>query len=125
VTGPDGTMRLAPRLVRIPDVAFTAWERFPDRRLPQRPIPDLAPDLAVEVLSASNTDREMDRKRRDYFAAGVRRVWEVDPAARTVTVYTAADPATVLHEDQTLDGRDVLPGFALSVRQLFAELEQE
>src|SRR5688572_8677213 len=45
----DGALRLMPGLIRIPDVSFIAWERFPDRRLPRDPIPDLAPDLAVEV----------------------------------------------------------------------------
>ena len=68
-------------LVRIPDVAFTSWERLPGRRVPPEPIPELAPDLAVEVLSQSNTEAEMTRKRGEYFAAGVRLVWLVDPDA--------------------------------------------
>ncbi|ETW94893.1 MAG: hypothetical protein ETSY2_48975, partial [Candidatus Entotheonella gemina] len=64
VTAPDGMIRLAAGLVRIPDVAFISWERLPQRRVPTVPIPDLAPDLAVEVLSAGNTPREMARKCR-------------------------------------------------------------
>src|SRR3954453_11970408 len=59
VTAPDGTMRLAPGLVRIPDVAFLSWDRFPNRQVPRTPIPAVAPDLAVEVLSPSNTSAEM------------------------------------------------------------------
>src|SRR5262249_19529292 len=58
VVGADGMMRLAAGQVRIPDAAFISWERFPDRRIPDAPIPDLAPDLAVEVLSVSNTKAE-------------------------------------------------------------------
>jgi Uma2 family endonuclease len=124
VTGPDGTVRLMAGLVRIPDVAFTSWDRMPGRRRPTNPIPDLAPDLAVEVLSASNTDAEMLRKRHDYFNANVRLVWEFDPNSRTVTVYTSPTQKTVLDETMTLDGGAVLPGFALSVRDFFAELDR-
>src|ERR1700681_4247896 len=87
VTGPDGTVELMAGLVRIPDVAFTRWDRLPGRRYPSAPVPRLAPHLAVEVLSRSNTPGEMAAKRLDYFTAGVELVWEIDPDARTVTVY--------------------------------------
>jgi Uma2 family endonuclease len=124
VTGSDGTMRLFPGLVRMPDVAFSSWDRFPDRKVPKVPIPDLAPDLAVEVLSESNTPKEMARKRQEYFAAGTRLVWEVDPKARQVSVFTAPEARTVFREGQALDGGDVLPGFALPLADLFAELDR-
>lgn len=124
VTGADGMMRLAPRLVRIPDVAFISWERIPGKRMPTEPIPDLAPDLAVEVLSEGNTEAEMNRKLGEYFQAGVRLVWLVDPDARAVKVYTSVDRYTTLDEKQTLDGGDVLPGFSLPLAQLLAELDQ-
>ena len=123
VTGADGMMRLFPGLVRIPDVAFLSWNRFPNRRVPTEPLPDVAPDLAVEVLSAGNTVREMARKRQEYFAAGVQVVWEVNPNTRTVEVFTAPDQSTVLHEAQTLDGGRVLPGFTLPLQELFGELD--
>ena len=83
VTGESGTMRLFQGLVRIPDVAFISWDRFPNRKKPKEPIPELAPDLAIEVLSKSNTKAEMNRKLGEYFAAGVRLVWIVDPRKRT------------------------------------------
>jgi Uma2 family endonuclease len=89
VTAPNGTVRLWAGRVRIPDVAFTSWDRLPRRRRPPEPIPDLAPDLAVEVISVSNTRAEMARKRADFFAVGVRLVWQVDPVSRTISVYTA------------------------------------
>ena len=120
VTAPDGMMRLAAGLVRIPDVSFISWERLPGRRVPHVPIADLAPDLAVEVISPSNTAREMERKLQEYLAAGVRLVWYVYPEPQEVHVYTA-ERHDVLTIEQELSGGDVLPGFALPLRQLFEE----
>ncbi|MCC2670294.1 MAG: hypothetical protein K0Q72_2765, partial [Armatimonadetes bacterium] len=120
VMGADATLRLAPGLVRLPDVSFVSWARFPDRELPAEPVPDLAPDLAVEILSQGNTVAEMDRKRSEYFAAGCRLVWYVDPAVRRVRVYTAVDCCTEVDEHGTLDGGAVLPGFSLEVATWFA-----
>jgi Uma2 family endonuclease len=123
VTGADGMMRLFPGLVRIPDVAFISWERLPNRRVPTEPLPDLAPDLAAEVLSVGNTPGEMARKRQDYFAANVHLVWQVDPITRTVEVFMAPDQSAVLHETHILNGGTVLPGFTLPLQELFAELD--
>ena len=119
VVGPDGMMRMAPGLVRLPDVAFLAWDRFPGREVTYEPLPDLVPDLAVEVLSKGNTKKEMDRKLREYFVVGVRLVWFVLPEKRLARVYTAPGQFTRLGTDQTLDGGAVLPGFALPLHELF------
>lgn len=124
VSGADGMMRLFPGLVREPDVAYVSWARVPGGRYPTEPIAGFAPDLAVEVLSRSNTKAEMARKRREYFEAGVRLVWEVDPRARTVAVYETPEQATVLDASATLDGGEMLPGFALPLIELFAELDR-
>jgi Uma2 family endonuclease len=124
VTGESGMMRIFARLVRIPDVAFISWGRLADGKVPSDPVPLLAPDLAVEVLSASNTRREMERKRREYFGAGVRLVWMIDIEARTVDVYTSPEGPATLTQAQTIDGGDVLPGFSLPLRELFAELDR-
>jgi Uma2 family endonuclease len=62
VLGSDGPMKLMKKLVRIPDVSFTNWDRVPNRRVPNEPVPNLAPDLAVEVLSEGTTREEMERK---------------------------------------------------------------
>ncbi len=88
IYAPDGPFRLLPSLIRLPDVAYVSWDQFPNRELPAESILELAPDLAVEVLSASNTRREMSRKIGEYFRAGVRLVWLIDPATHTATVYT-------------------------------------
>ena len=122
VLGEGGMMRLAPGLVRIPDVSFISWDRLPGRRVPREPIPDLAPDLAVEVISQSNTRKEMDRKLQDYFAAGTRLVWFVYHSPRhEVRVYVKPEEFSLVRESETLDGGDVLPGFRLTVSDLFAE----
>jgi len=123
VLGEGGTLRILPRQVRIPDVSFLSWERFPGGKLPQTPIPAVAPDLAVEVLSEGNTEGEMRRKLQDYFTAGVRLVWYVDPRTRTAAVYTSPKQSTVLGENDVLTGGDVLPGFELPLRELFAEVD--
>jgi Uma2 family endonuclease len=123
VLGEGGTLRILPDQVRIPDVCFLSWERFPDGKLPKTPIPTVAPDLAVEVLSEGNTEAEMRRKLQDYFAAGVRLVWYIDPRARTATVYTSPQDFAVLGENDILAGGDVLPGFELPLRELFAEVD--
>src|SRR4051812_31261543 len=68
VVGAAVMLRLAPGLVRSPDVSFISWDRLPGRVIPTDPVPDLVPDLAVEVLSVSNTPAEMARKRAEYFA---------------------------------------------------------
>jgi Uma2 family endonuclease len=119
VTGADGTIRLFPGLVRMPDVAFASWACFPDRKRPKTPIPHIAPTLAVEVLSKSNSKAEMAKKLGEYFGAGVQVVWIVNPRKRTVQVYTAVDRSVVFTESQTLDGGDVLPGFVLRLKELF------
>jgi len=123
VLGPDGMMRLSPGLVRIPDVSFISWDRLPGRKVPRTPMANLAPDLAVEVISKSNTAKEMENKLLDYFSTGVRAVWYVYPIPREVHVYKTREQRMVLTENQTLDGGDVLPGFRLSLAELFAEPE--
>ncbi len=126
VTAPDGTIRLWAGRVRIPDVAYFSWDRMPGRRRPPEPMPTLAPDLAVEILSRGNTPAEMLLKRQDYFRAGVHLAWEIDPRQRTVAVYASPEPpAAVLTAADTLDGGAVLPGFALPLQDLFAELDRQ
>jgi Uma2 family endonuclease len=123
VTGEGGMMKLAKGLVRIPDVAFVSTRRLPGGKPPRRPIPRLAPNLAVEVLSESNTAREMERKLIDYFDAGVELVWFVDPRARTVEVFTSIDSSKLLKVGQTMTGGTVVAGFRLKLRELFAALD--
>lgn len=122
VTGEAGMVRLGRGLVRIPDVSFISYARLPGGRVPKEPIPSLAPDLAVEVLSESNTAREMQRKLREYFDAGVLLVWINDPASRSATAYTAPDQSTRIDSAGTLSGGNVLAGFGLPLAELFVDL---
>jgi len=125
MTGADGFYRLFPGLIRIPDLAYASWDRIPGRKVPVEPIPELIPELAVEVLSESNTKKEMERKRKEYLESGVRLIWLVDPKRRVVAVIKSDGSKTVLDSTKTLDGGDVLPGFTLDLRELFAELDAE
>jgi Uma2 family endonuclease len=119
LTGEAGMIRTTPGPIRMPDVAFFAWRCFPSRLVSRAQILATTPDLAVEVLSPSNTEAEMTRKRDEYFAGGCRIVWEVYPGERRIQVYTAVDSFEDVSEDGTLTGEPVLPGFTLSVRHWF------
>lgn len=119
--GADGPVRLRGHNVRIPDTAFYSWRHFPERGLPSGGVLHLPPDLVVEVLSPSNTAAEMERKVRDYFETGVRLVWIIDPPTMTAQMLRSPDEAVEVPPDGSLNGGDVLPGFSLSLRELFAK----
>lgn len=118
VTAPDGGYRLSPGKVRQPDAAFISRGRLPQ-------VPDvlgLAPDLAVEVASPNE---DVLRKVNEYLRAGTRIVWVIYADEKTVYVFSLNDDGS-LHGvafdiNGTLDGGDVLPGFTLSVRDIFPE----
>jgi len=107
-----------PDTVRGPDVAFVSRERFERSGDTVRAFAG-APDLAVEVLSPSNTPAAMHAKVADYLAAGTRRVWVVAPEAQSVTVYASLLEPHRLAEDEMLEGDDVVPGFRVCVREIF------
>jgi Uma2 family endonuclease len=107
-----------PDTVRGPDIAFYSRDRIPAARY------ELtyweAPDLAVEITSPSNRAPDIQEKVTDYLDAGARLVWVVDPRTRTVTAYAHGGTARIVRSDQVLEGDEVLPGFRLSLAQLFA-----
>jgi Uma2 family endonuclease len=119
VLGADGPRRILGDQIRVPDVAFLSWRHFPNRELPAEPVPAIVPDLAVEVLSAGNTRAEMERKLNEYFAAGVRLVWFIDPTSQSVTVYEDRTRFHVLGIGDSLQGGNVLPGFEIPIKALF------
>jgi Uma2 family endonuclease len=116
-----------PDTVLCPDVAFVAKERLPAGG-PGWSFPELAPDLAVEVLSPSDRPGQVRAKVAEYLRLGVRCVWVFHPAKGTVQVHArGAGPAspittTVLGERDVLDGGEVLPGFRYPLAQLFSAL---
>jgi len=119
--GADGPLKILPDQIRVPDLSFISRDQFPSGEMPDVPIPRIAPDLAVEILSRGNTQGEMQRKLVDYFAAGVRLVWYIDPREKMVRVYTTPNQCSTLGEDGLLDGGEVLPGFRLELKELFAK----
>lgn len=125
VSGPDGFMRILRTRVRGPDVAFVSWDRLPEGRVPDAPVPEIVPNIAVEVLSEGNTYAEMSRKRREYFHAGVRQVWMVDLNERTVAVYTDIMKYEMFDENAQLGGGDILPGLVISLSEVFGELDRQ
>lgn len=108
-----------PDTVRGPDVAYWSFARQPT-------VPDgyfeVAPDLAVEVLSPSNRRKQVEEKIAEYLKAGTKLVWVIDPMDRAVTVYREPLKGTLLHSGAVLDGEDVLSGFQCGVSAIFPPL---
>jgi Uma2 family endonuclease len=124
VLGEGGMLRIIPHMVRIPDACFISWEQIPGGIFPKDPIAKLVPELAAEVISPGNTKGEMARKLRDYFFSGVRLVWLIYPKTQTAEVYTDPESKMKVGKNGNLDGGNVLPGFALSLKDLFGSLSR-
>jgi len=105
-----------PDTVRAPDVAWIAPGRIPPGT---QGYPELAPDLAVEVKSPGNSYAELAAKAGMWLSYGSREVWVADPERVTITVYRPYQEPLTLGEDDTLEGGDLLPGFATPVWRLF------
>ncbi len=106
-----------PDTVRAPDVSFLSSERLKGQDLDA--FLEGAPDLAVEVLSPSNTEAELRERMADFFAAGCRVVWIVDPLRRSIVVHRPDTSPAILAENDTLTEEELLPGFSLVVREIF------
>lgn len=107
-----------PDTLLAPDAAYIRAERItPD--LPEEGSLPIPPDLAVEVLSPSNTRAEMTEKINAYLTGGTALVWIVDPVRQTVTVYTQDRTERTVGAGGVLDGGDVLPGFSVAVGDIF------
>ncbi len=107
-----------PDTVREPDIAFTSAEKVHlDARVTG--YAEVAPDLVVEIVSPSDSRREVHDKAQMWLLHGVRMVWVVYPNTRTVDVYRVEGDVATLTEDGSLDGLDVLPGFACEVSTIF------
>lgn len=107
-----------PDTVREPDVAFFSAAKMPlNARITG--YAEVAPDLVVEIVSPSDSRREVHDKAHMWLSHGMRLVWVVQPETRTVDVYEADGAAKALGEDDSLDGLDVLPGFTCTVSTVF------
>ena len=109
-----------PDTVRAPDVAFIRQRRVKEVGETKGYWPG-APDLAVEVLSPDDTVSEVEEKVAEWLEAGAHMVWVVSPKLHTVTVYRSLTDIETLTEKETLDGGNVVPGFQISIAEIFAE----
>jgi len=107
-----------PDVVRGADASFVSNARIPKTGEPKG-YWELAPDLAVEVISPNDPASEVQSKVVEYLDAGTRLVWVIDPESKTVSVYRSLSSARVLTAKDTLDGADVLAGFSVAVQELF------
>ena len=126
-TGADSTLRMGTvDRIRLPDLCAFHRSRLPNGKLPPEPVPTISPDLAVEILSPSNTRSEMRQKLGEYFDNGTRLAWLIDPQRRTVAVYTAATetPDALLRDGDDLSGGDLLPNFSMPVATLWKETDR-
>jgi Uma2 family endonuclease len=117
--------RLAPDEVLSPDIGFVGKARLVGLKRPPRGFFSGAPDLAVEVLSPSDTVEQMHEKLSRYFLHGTRLAWVINPTERNAHVYRTPEAERLLRVTDALDGADVLPGFRLPLAELFAELTFE
>ena len=126
-TGPSAAYRLSNGAVRSPDGAWTTAENvFPPRSAPPQTWP-FCPDFVAEIRSPSQSRpsdlAELLDKMREYMDSGTKLGWLIDPLERTVHIYrVGATEPELLHDPETLDGEDVLPGFVFAVRELIFDL---
>lgn len=103
---------------RMPDVSFVSAARIPEDGVPVGKW-ESAPDLAIEVISPTDTWGKVCRQVQDCFAAGVRQLWLLSPLAQQVMVYDSLTQIKVLTADQDLTSETLLPGFRCRVGDLF------
>jgi Uma2 family endonuclease len=107
-----------PDTVRAPDIAFVRAARIAETGIPESFFPE-PPALAVEVVSPNERPKEVAAKVDDWLLHGTVLVWVVDPRPRTVAIYRSNAGTHVLGEHDTLEAPDLLPGFRLSVAEIF------
>ncbi|MEM8530326.1 MAG: Uma2 family endonuclease [Chloroflexota bacterium] len=115
----DYILTYNPDTVRGPDVSYVRSERIPTDGIPEG-FWNLTPDLAVEVVSPSETAEDIREKVRDFLMAGTPLVWTIYPRTREVIVHTADGIAQTYGEADVLEFPEMLPGFSCTVAELFA-----
>jgi Uma2 family endonuclease len=108
-----------PDTVRAPDAAFVSRARLEAVGEVEGYWPG-APDLAVEVISPDDSHVEVEEKVFDWLEAGTKVVLAINPRRRSVTLYRSQSDVTILTGTDVLDGGDVVPGFQLALREIFA-----
>lgn len=100
----------------IPDIAFLSKVNVPDNSCKASPVP---PDLAVEIVSQTDTYHQVVEKAFAYLDAGTQLVWVLEPRSKTVTVYRSETDITLFTRNDTLTGENVVEGFSCQVAELF------
>jgi Uma2 family endonuclease len=115
----------ATNLQRRPDLSFVSFKRWPrDREVPITSAWDVVPNLAIEVVSPSNSANQVMRTTKDYFESGVERVWVIYPEFAEIYDYTSPASVHILAHNQALEGGTLLPGFRLPLTELFGGVSQ-
>lgn len=108
---------------RSPDVSFIAKERLQGLKRPSKKFFQGSPDLAIEILSPSDTIEGIHERIVEYFENDTQLVWIVNLEEEIVLVYCSPQPEKLLRAGNSLDGEAVVPGFVWPLAELFAELE--
>jgi Uma2 family endonuclease len=108
---------LSPSTRRSPDVAIILGDR--QAELENAKVIPIIPEIADEVLSPSETPRMIHRKMRQYFEAGVKEVWLIDPESKEVEIWIGLQLTHELTGDAAITS-PLLPGFALTLAELFS-----
>ena len=111
----DTGFRVGERVL-IPDIAFVSTDRLPPDQSKASPVP---PDLAVEVVSPTDSSHRVEEKAFIYLEAGTQLVWVLKPRSKTGTVYRSEADITLLKRNDTLTGEEVVKGFSCQVATLF------
>ena len=122
--GVNTGFQMDPFTLRFPDVHVTSWERLAQYDETAPGWPAFAPDVAIEVVSASNTPAALDRKTAEYFAGGSQAVWIADPDPRTVKIRRPGQPERIFGPGDVLSGEPEIPGFTCAVADIFAVLDR-
>ncbi|WP_254513241.1 Uma2 family endonuclease [Anatilimnocola floriformis] len=119
--GSDGQLKIKPDLIRVPDVCFISRERLKASDFLKVAIASVSPNLAIEVISRSNSKREMSEKLNEYFETGTEEVWYVYPEKKELHQYTAIDQCQVMQENEAVTSSRLLPGFSLLIASIFVD----
>ena len=122
--GVNTGFQMDPLTLRFPDVHVTSWERMAEYDEGAPGWPRFAPDVAIEVVSASNTPAELARKAGEYFANGTRAMWIADPGPRTVVIRRPNAAEQLFSIGAILFGEPEIPGFSCPVADIFAVLDR-
>jgi Uma2 family endonuclease len=109
-------LRRNPDTVLAPDISIVAANRLP---ADDSGFLELAPDLAIEIVSPGNAPGEIERKVAIYLESGVRSVWVVYPAERQVVIHAPHAAPRIVSGDQTLEDPEILPGFSAPLPSVF------